>query len=57
MGIWKLRGVGKDAENVGTRLVTKMKMWFLYYYNVTRHRTKATTIMNGSSVCDRLMNG
>jgi len=37
LGIWKLRVVGKDAENVGTSHVTKIKMWFIYYKNITRH--------------------
>jgi len=31
LGIWKLRDVGKDAENVGTSYLTKIKMWFIYY--------------------------
>jgi len=29
-----MRDVGKDAEKVGT----KMKIWFIYYKNIMRHR-------------------
>lgn len=38
MGIWKLRDVGTDAENVGTSHVTQIKMWFIYYKNITKNR-------------------
>ena len=31
LGIWKLRDVGKDAENVSNSHVTKIKTWFIYY--------------------------
>ena len=38
LGIWKLRGVEEDTENVGTPHLTKMKIWFIYYKNIMRHR-------------------
>jgi hypothetical protein len=34
-GTWKLRG---KSRGVHTAFVTKKKIWFMYYYNVMRHR-------------------
>jgi hypothetical protein len=48
--------VGKDAENVGTPHIMKMKIWFIYYKNM-RDRNIATMAINGNRACDRLMNG